>query len=502
MVPWKLLKILTPGRSDSLGRAWRRSRSPTIRPSLEVLEGRLCPSGGYLLVDSFNTNSVLRYDETTGAFAGVFVPKNTGGLYSSASMDFGPDHDLYVSNGLYSPNNKANDVLRFNGTTGAFLGDFADSGQLTDPRGVVFGTDGNLYVADGNGPGRVLRYDGSTGAFIDVFVSSGSGGLNHPSAMLFGPDGSLYVMDTADSQILRFEGPGDKHPGAFIDTFVSPGSGGMHQPLSMAFGPDGNLYVANSFANDPTSGGVLRYDGKTGAFIDTFIAPGSGGLLKPLSVLFGPRGDLFVGSAAAFGASVANPNTSTVLRFDGVTGSFLGAFVAPDGGGLRYPSQLLFTETDPVTLAFHSGEDQSAEPTAADAVKTMVNSDHAQPGLADAVAGGAALPNGAAPDGATTELPPAFQGPDAAATRFLLADPGQTVSPAFASSFGDASPETLSTPDGLPHAEGQISPNPTSPVSFGLESGAQTAPAGPKLDAADQLFAGLGDDMDGAPWAF
>src|SRR5262249_24832878 len=151
------------------------------------------------------------------------------------------------SNGLFSTNNKANDVLRYDSTTGAFLGVFADSGQLTDPRGVVFGPDGNLYVADGDGPGQVLRFQGpdgmNPGAFINTFVPLGSGGLSHPSGMLFGPDGNLYIIATDQSEVLRFQGPKGKNPGAFINTFVTPGNGGLNIPLSLAFGPDGNLYV-------------------------------------------------------------------------------------------------------------------------------------------------------------------------------------------------------------------------------------------------------------------
>src|SRR6266536_5288316 len=57
---------------------------------LEPLEDRLCPSGGYLFVDSYDTNSVLRYDESTGAFVDTFVPKGSGGLYSPGAMIFGP----------------------------------------------------------------------------------------------------------------------------------------------------------------------------------------------------------------------------------------------------------------------------------------------------------------------------------------------------------------------------------------------------------------------------
>jgi hypothetical protein len=122
--------------------------------------------------------------------------------------------------------------------------------------------------------------------------------------------------------------------------------------VSLAFGPDGNLYVANTRLFEPTGGGILRYNGHTGAFIDTFVAPGSGGLLNPLSVVFGPQGDLYVGSATTNSKLIASPGTSTVLRYDGTTGSFLGTFVTPDSGGLRYPAALLFSQTDPVTHSF------------------------------------------------------------------------------------------------------------------------------------------------------
>src|SRR5262245_48606061 len=215
MFLWKAFWLQTVGRPDAAGQRQRRSRPRTTFLALEVLEDRLCPSGGYLLVGSYNTDSVLRYDETTGAFVDELVHKGSGGLYSGANMDLGLDHNLYISNGLFSQNNKPNIVLRYDGATGDFLGDFADSGQLTDPRGVVFGSDGNLYVADGDGPGRVLRYDGQTGAFIDTFVPLSSGGLTHPSAMLFGPDRNLYVIATDENEVLRFQGPNGQNPGAF-----------------------------------------------------------------------------------------------------------------------------------------------------------------------------------------------------------------------------------------------------------------------------------------------
>src|SRR5947208_2919338 len=152
-------------------------RGRAMRPDVEGLEARLCLSG-YLLVSSFDSNSVLRYNETTGAFVDAFVPRQSGGLREPMGVVYGPDHRLYVASGL-EPNNGTGhkDVLRYNGSTGAFLGNFADDNQVTSPRAILFGPDGNLYVADGNFSSAVARYDGTTGAFLGEFVPPGSGGL-------------------------------------------------------------------------------------------------------------------------------------------------------------------------------------------------------------------------------------------------------------------------------------------------------------------------------------
>src|SRR5262245_12056568 len=118
MFLWNAFCLLTAGRPDSTSKRQRRTRARTRALTLEVLEDRLCPSGGYLFVDSPNTNNVLRYDETTGAFVDQFVKPNSGGLFSSYNMVLGPDHNLYLSNGLFSQNNKDNNVLRYDGTSG------------------------------------------------------------------------------------------------------------------------------------------------------------------------------------------------------------------------------------------------------------------------------------------------------------------------------------------------------------------------------------------------
>ena len=59
-----------------------------------------------------------------------------------------------------------------------------------------------------------------------------------------------------------------------MGTFAS--GSGLVAPGGITFGPDGELYVS-----DFASGSVLRFDGETGTFIDTFVAPGAGELILP-----------------------------------------------------------------------------------------------------------------------------------------------------------------------------------------------------------------------------
>lgn len=83
-----------------------------------------------LLVSSLNTDSVLRYDSTTGAFLGTFA--SGGGLNNPVGLTFGPDGHLYVGSAA------TDSVLRYDGTTGAFLDSFASGGGLDGPAFLVF----------------------------------------------------------------------------------------------------------------------------------------------------------------------------------------------------------------------------------------------------------------------------------------------------------------------------------------------------------------------------
>jgi hypothetical protein len=96
----------------------------------------------------------------------------------------------------------------------------------------VFGPNGNLFVSS-QLSNQVLEYNGTTGAFVTAFVAAGSGGLSGPRALVFGPNGNLFVSSQLSNQVLEYNGT----TGAFITAFVTTGSGGLSDPTYLTFTP-------------------------------------------------------------------------------------------------------------------------------------------------------------------------------------------------------------------------------------------------------------------------
>jgi DNA-binding beta-propeller fold protein YncE len=260
-----------------------------------------------LFVASDGDASVKRYRDT-GEYVEDFVASGSGGMIGNRDLTFGPDGNLYVTD----PN--LGEVLRFNGTNGAFMDVFADGQEWS--YGLKFGPDGNLYVCSQTS-GEVLRYDGVSGAPLGAFAAGPE--LWAPVGLEFGPDGNLYVTDNANHEVLRYDGI----TGAFMDSFAS--GSGMSSPRGLVFGPDGNLYVASS-----DSGQVLRYDGGSGNFMDVF-ASGPELAYPHMGLAFGPDGNLYV----------SDRENNEVLIYDGLTGIFVGVF-AYDDYGLAAPTGIAF----------------------------------------------------------------------------------------------------------------------------------------------------------------
>ncbi len=179
-----------------------------VASNVSFATGLSFDSSNNLFVMGTGNNRVVKYDSSGGFVA---TSANLGG--SLWGGDVGADGYLYVSR--FS----SDDILRINPTTLAVDSTFvtAGLGGLDAPAGLRFGPDGNLYVTSNN-TGQVLKYDGTTGAFISVFASS----LASPQDLDFAPDGDLVV--SAAGEVLRFAADGT-YEGVFAGGVSEPAYG-------------------------------------------------------------------------------------------------------------------------------------------------------------------------------------------------------------------------------------------------------------------------------------
>src|SRR4051812_29123317 len=112
-------------------------------------------AGQFVVVSSDFNDSIQKYD-LAGHHLGAFVPSGGGGLDSPQGITVGPDNNVYVSSA------NTDQVLKYNGNTGAFLGAIAGGG-LDQPWYLTFGPDTNLYVSSSL-TSQVLCFDGTSGA--------------------------------------------------------------------------------------------------------------------------------------------------------------------------------------------------------------------------------------------------------------------------------------------------------------------------------------------------
>src|SRR5438094_8779234 len=77
---------------------------------------------------------------------------------------------------------------------------------------------------------------------------------------------SLYIGDGADDTVKRF----DAETGAYLGTFVAPGSGGLDGPRGLIF-TRGNLYVASQNVDQDFAGEILQYRRSTGGFLGALV---------------------------------------------------------------------------------------------------------------------------------------------------------------------------------------------------------------------------------------
>ena len=279
-----------------------------------------------LLVGNTRGDNVVMIDEKTGAYLGDFIAAGSGGLTDPDDVTLGPDGKVFVSSG----GNTTGSILRYS-SSGAFIDTFATSPSLKRPYGNAFGPDGNLYVASFRSD-QILRYDGSTGAFIDVFAQgngSSAGLLNGPNDLSFSPDGKMLFVTTQgsvadglggisyqfDSQLLGYDlATGTGH--VIATPSPTAGGNGYVSLLGTVIGPDGLLYTTDY------AGGIRSYDTLTGALvqtIDTGALFGGSSIATTIgNLVFAPDGTLY---APVFNEGAAGVEANGVAACIVTTGS-------------------------------------------------------------------------------------------------------------------------------------------------------------------------------------
>ena len=143
---------------------------------------------------------------------GTFVPSHhhaSEGLAAVRGICFGSDDRLYVAD-------RDNDCIRsYDGTSGAWQRDYRHA-HLSKPVHLQGAGPGRLLVGSRN-DNAIFELDTASGQFRTL-IPAGAGGLSGPAGMAIGPDGKLYVCSRKSKQVLRYElDSGRPDPKPFLD---------------------------------------------------------------------------------------------------------------------------------------------------------------------------------------------------------------------------------------------------------------------------------------------
>lgn len=255
-----------------------------IQPLKELRGISLLGDGRLAVVNAFMQNSrvyVYGAPDAQGMrpFASTWVaggPQNPGFMHPY-QIAVGPNGSLYASNqdsntvtryyGLGSPQAgnpyPVPSMLQEFGTlpAGIVVPNSQHSPEgIHEVRGIAFGPDGLLYVADRSGH-QVLKWDTATGRMMGVVMSAAQG-LGQPIQLLFTPDRqSLLIGDNLKEHncVWKLNLATGK-----AEMLVKTGAGGLNMPSALAI--DGShLYVGSRVGQS-----ILKFNLADGTFVGEF----------------------------------------------------------------------------------------------------------------------------------------------------------------------------------------------------------------------------------------
>ncbi|RKZ61438.1 MAG: hypothetical protein DRQ99_20435, partial [Candidatus Parabeggiatoa sp. nov. 3] len=254
-----------------------------------------------------------------------------GGLATEATIGtvsdikFGPDGSLYLAIGQQSRIRRVSPEGIITTVAGGGKTKFngqdipATEADLSWPRYIALGQEGELYVADYDrvfriGPDGLIRTVAGNGRSFNYYPIEandiGDGGpatqaFLAPSGIAFGPDGSSYIADCNHHRIRRVGTDGIINTVAGLNRSGFSGDGGpatqakLSCPVYIAFGPDGSLYFSeqnNHRIRRITVDGIISTVAGDGR--DKFSSDGGpatkASFLSPRNLAVAPDGSLYI----------------------------------------------------------------------------------------------------------------------------------------------------------------------------------------------------------------
>jgi len=195
-------------------------------------------NGNVYVADSGNQR-IVKFNSNEG-FVAAFLAGQVGFPYQINEDSLG---NLYVAAAI-GTNGMA--IKKFS-SSGALLATIGNSGPaggiLSDPDGVAFDKNNNMYVADFDRK-CIVEYN-SAGVFMKVFGNSGSGQLAGPQGVYVASTGKVFVADLTGNRVVEYDSSGN-----FVQSIgASSGAGLLSGPYDVNMDLTGNLLVVDEHNN-------------------------------------------------------------------------------------------------------------------------------------------------------------------------------------------------------------------------------------------------------------
>ena len=216
----------------------------------------------------------------------------------------------------------------YHGLEDGEIGDPATTVYLKSPKGICYGPNGDLFIAD-SGYSIIFRVD--TNGIIHKFAGqvdsegfSGDGGpavdaqFSEPRDVAVGSDGCVYISDYGNQRIRKVDNNG------IITTVAGNGERGfngengpattisLYDPESIAMGPDNSLYIADKYnyrIRRVRPGGMISTVAGNGTLSNS--PDGISALeasVRPTGLAIGPDGSIYYSDIAVDKVKKINPS--------------------------------------------------------------------------------------------------------------------------------------------------------------------------------------------------